>query len=79
MNKTTNRRRRRAHHNDVVDIDQEIHGDIRTTKHKEGGVGTGRNKAMIPKNTPKASMPGTGRLFKPIESFDQTTEMLRMS
>jgi hypothetical protein len=79
MNKTTNNRMRRTHHNDVVDIDQEIHGDVRTTKHKEGGVSTRRNKAMIPKNTPKASMPGTGHLFKPIEGFDQTTEMLRMS
>jgi hypothetical protein len=68
---------RGANQNDVININEEEHSDLRTAKH-ERRISRRRNKAISPKSSTKTSMPSMRCLLEAIESFDHATQMLRM-
>src|SRR6266498_3533556 len=65
-------------HNNVINVDQKIYGDLRTTKNKQRSVGRRCHKTMSRENGAKAMMPCPRCLFNTIEGLVKPTQMVRM-
>jgi hypothetical protein len=75
-NKTIRGTRRRAGKHNIVDVDETIHGKVRSTEHKQRSISLRSLKTQLVQLVPQARVPSPRGLLKPIDGFLQLADIL---
>jgi hypothetical protein len=66
MNQASNSRVRGADYNNIINVDQQIKGNVKSPKNEERCVSSRTGKTEATKDRIEPSMPSTGSLFESI-------------